>query len=193
MTKRNGVTALFIASILSLAGSEVNAGLLVDACTGIRDKASDATGRFNAMLECLQKLADEVESRPQIPSGAVVAFDRECPNEGWELYDRAGGRFIVGAGHHSNRDTNGKLLTIYSKPRLDGGEEQHTLTVAEIPAHSHPILRTDSKSGDGNFVNWTAMGSPNNKSTGAGTATVGKSQSHNNMPPYIALYFCKKK
>ncbi len=134
------------------------------------------------------------------PSGAVLAFDisteKGCPN-GWEPFQVAAGRMIVGAGVNNNTDSNGAALTDY--PALQeglagafGGEERTKLSVQQLPSHSHPILRTDRKDGDGKFVNWASMGGPNNKSTGQGTAAVGDNHAHNNMPPYIALYFCKK-
>lgn len=165
----------------------VAAGELVDACKGIPTKSNDGKERAGLLYACIEKLAEELEARPIIPSGAVVAFDRRCPDNGWDLFDRAGGRFVVGAGHHANKDTNGQQLEIYEKEFLNGGEEKHTLTVEEMPSHSHSeqthfVGAGRAGSGDGAYGTSTAPTSP-----------VGSSQPHNNMPPYIALFFCVKK
>ncbi|MCW2796405.1 tail fiber protein [Nocardioides sp.] len=77
-----------------------------------------------------------------------------------------------------------------------GGEENHTLTQAEIPAHLHvvssrPAATTDVPSG----ALWA--GSPLTAfGTGANTTmapsalgTAGQSQPHPNMPPYLVITF----
>lgn len=62
-----------------------------------------------------------------------------------------------------------------------GGEQSHTLTVNEIPAHTHGSVYTHSGSGTRNY-SWLSPGGTNMAyepiSTGGGAA-------HNNMPPYI--------
>lgn len=147
--------------------------------------------------------------------GAVVAFDRSdaaaggaCP-EGWSYFEPAGGRMIVGAGReHENRDVAGNPLAKYaafsddmtqSKANAVGGEERHLLTEAEMPSHSHafsghPVTK-------GNAV--PDLASPRPLSTGGAVdrgsyapagdiSAAGGNQPHNNMPPYVALYYCKR-
>ena len=140
-----------------------------------------------------------------IPRGAVLAFDRSesgdaCP-QGWSLFLPAGGRFIVGAGNHSNSDELGIRLTTYPAFRDDlsratGGAERHTLTLSEMPQHSHETV----EAGDSSNSAW-GVGAPRRARQGVRwdasfptsfTAPAGDTQPHNNMPPYIALYFCKK-
>ena len=70
-----------------------------------------------------------------------------------------------------------------------GGTKTHTLTTAEIPAHTHTIsVRTESGSPDG-FVGGdssaTEIGTPSTNSTGGGTA-------HTIVQPYIIVYMWKR-
>lgn len=172
---------------------------------GIRTSAELLIRCLNELSFRLEKAEDQarrLESRmfslldrqevATVPSGAVMAFDLTggCPI-GWRQYRSLSGRVIVGTGRSGNTDTKDDFLTereLYDR----GGQETVTLNIREMPEHSHPILRTDSQSGDGNFVNWSSMGSPNNKSTGEGTALTGSGTPHENMPPFLALNYCIK-
>ena len=70
-----------------------------------------------------------------------------------------------------------------------GGENSHTLTVNEIPAHQHSLLNANP---GGYTVSWTShsagaqggKGFPNN----IRTTFAGGGQAHNNMPQYFTCY-----
>jgi hypothetical protein len=183
----------FVAAVVSGGVGFANAGALRDACDDIKAKSPDAVGRANALLVCIEKLAIELEARPIISRGAVLAFEQPCQEPDWKLFDRAGGRFVVGAGHHANSDTRGNQLTIYEKQYLNGGEETHVLTVAELPSHNHK-----SKFAlNGQPLPWGPGSHPiptsaRNRGSDADWNSGG-GEPHNNMPPYIALYYCIKK
>jgi microcystin-dependent protein len=79
-----------------------------------------------------------------------------------------------------------------------GGEETHTLSAAETPAHSHVVTGTsngpDQASPAGNF--WAAVteniyssATPNAGMNAAAIAAAGGSQPHENMPPFLVLNF----
>lgn len=82
-------------------------------------------------------------------------------------------RFLLGAGD------------IYSE-REEGGETNHTLTVGEMPSHHHATYR--SKTGAAGTVRNVPMGSSGDETVSSGTSDVGGGESHNNMPPYLAVY-----
>lgn len=83
-----------------------------------------------------------------------------------------------------------------------GGEENHTLTVAESPSHNHRDLYwgdgtssqfgVNRSSGGGlwGFDYWST--GPNCSEANFYTNYVGGNQAHNNMPPYLAVYMWKR-
>ncbi len=79
-----------------------------------------------------------------------------------------------------------------------GGEQAHTLSIAEIPTHAHQ-LRAASDNSDSNVPGTRNLGSTANlygPPTGLTTLTpstvanVGGSQAHLNMQPFLSLTFC---
>ena len=76
----------------------------------------------------------------------------------------------------------------------EGGEATHTLTIDEMPSHSHRFA-VNNTDGAGGFRETQARG---NNSTGeadwgnTSTQNIGGGQAHNNMPPYLAVYMWKR-
>ena len=81
-----------------------------------------------------------------------------------------------------------------------GGEQAHTLSIAELPTHTH-IVSASSLEGnvdDGNahlLADTPAQlyrqgGSENTTLQPASITNVGGSQTHNNMQPFLTLSFC---
>ena len=69
-----------------------------------------------------------------------------------------------------------------------GGEATHTLTVDEMPSHTHgtPVKSGSYTTMDGSGNTWVPI--YNNDFVGY----TGGSQAHNNMPPYLAVYMWKR-
>ncbi len=71
-----------------------------------------------------------------------------------------------------------------------GGEKTHTLTIAEMPSHTHRLNRgnygnaraEEVSYSNGNSTQWTSVPV---ESTGGG-------QAHNNLQPYITCYMWKR-
>ena len=83
-----------------------------------------------------------------------------------------------------------------------GGEATHTLTVDEMPIHSHYQKRFWGESGGVEAIKAYAHGAefrkdkayqyPNESTIDEETFNTGGSQPHNNMPPYLAVYVWKR-
>lgn len=123
----------------------------------------------------------------------------------WEAMDA--GRVLVAQGKAATGTTFNAGAT--------GGEETHTLTKSEIPAHNHYFSGTTSESGwhthtfplsgshggsshvhdsnDNTSTTFTTPGSGNHTHTFSGTtATAGGDASHNNMQPYEVIFRWKR-
>ena len=121
-----------------------------------------------------------------VPKGAIIIWSGSVDNipAGWVLCDGSNGtpnltdRFVLGAG---NRYSVG----------AKGGEEEHTLTISEMPSHSHEIY-----TGRGEFTTmsgYLANAEIDQIYQKLNTNTAGNSQPHNNMPPYYALCYIMRK
>ena len=139
--------------------------------------------------ETVKKLSKEVASSLDKfhPIGSI--YCSEDPTEPETLFggtwERIKDRFLLAAGSSY-------------KAGATGGEATHTLTIDEMPSHSHkwPTQETNSI-----YVEqwwdwaWRASAFQQEKtpdSVPGGTQYVGGSQPHNNMPPYLAVYVWKR-
>ena len=139
-------------------------------------------------------------SDANIPSGVIVMWsgrEDQVP-EGWVLCNGSiyvdsntqaktapdlRGRFVLGSGQGTGL-TNRALSS-------KGGEETHTLTLAEMPEHNHNYTYPSTPCGGGTCPLYGG-GRYANKSTST-TAIRGSNNAHNNMPPYYVLAFIIKK
>jgi len=144
----------------------------------------------------------------RIPSGLVASFDLPdgCPR-GWSTFKEGTARFIIGAGTEfdpkyrkwrQRRQGGGvELVDLVSRPlRSDDGEEAHILSEEEMPRHGHAYtdnyFHIDRPAPPNSFGGHLHPMGGRQGSMGPTTAEKGGNGQHNNMPPYIALYFCKK-
>jgi hypothetical protein len=127
----------------------------------------------------------------QLPKGIVITSIQPCDTQsGWREYSDAAGRFLVTVGR--NRDRRGVERTFKVGPGVgeEDGEYRHTLTIEEMPAHTHDEFRATGN-GDGLYPKDTVMG-PQSQPIRAPTQSAGGNKPHDIVPPYVALYLCIK-
>ena len=127
-----------------------------------------------------------------LPKGVIIAWNSAVAPVGWALCDGTNGtpnlqgRFILGS------NTARPIATI-------GGVETVTLTVDQIPAHSHNILLNSAcfkdggcdsrKSIDGTNTNYDAV---KEKQENYQPKSMGGGKPHENMPPFYTLTYIIK-
>lgn len=82
------------------------------------------------------------------------------------------------------------LMTASTKYKVKstGGENQHTLTVNEIPSHQHTINGYQGASEWGAGDLWFRAATSGNTPATKTTISTGGGQAHNNMPKFYVVY-----
>jgi hypothetical protein len=175
----------------SLGRAKVNAvPYAVEAAHAVSADSATSAGTATTASGALAQLV--------VPAGAVMAFDLPTCPAGWSPYAAAGGRVVIGAGVGLARGA-----TV--------GSDQTTLSVAQMPAHTHSQSNTPHSHGPshgGSFITRGGPGTPAALIAGGGgfeytssttDATVsitilpaGGGQPFDNRQASIALTYCIK-
>ena len=98
------------------------------------------------------------------------------------------GRFALGldnmGGSPANRVANSAADVLGGS----AGAETHTLSVTEMPAHTHDMQFTIQSFGSNGFNIWNNVGTASSQAT----TSTGGGGAHNNMPPYLSLNYIIK-
>ncbi|MCP4406564.1 MAG: hypothetical protein GY807_02155 [Gammaproteobacteria bacterium] len=208
----SGFLFILLSGVVSTEAQDCSISSLMEATNTTKAAQANFTCMQSRLLSAISRIETlEAEMEPyRVARGIIAAFDRSeedaCPR-GWTRFSPAGGRVIVGAGVNKNVDANGVELTDYPSLNDDpikavGGLETVTLTSEQMPSHNHNSRNDDRlvivnkfDTNSGPLTGDPSQRKPNlSDSSGLSSAggADGVTQEHENMPPYVALYFCKK-
>lgn len=98
------------------------------------------------------------------------------------------GRFPLGKDNMGGTAANRVINAAGSSLSGSAGAETHTLTTAEMPAHTHDLQFAIQSFGSNGFSIWNNVGTTNSQAT----TSTGGGGAHNNMPPYLTLNYLIK-
>lgn len=154
-------------------------------------------GGNTVMYRDWDKLVNSIKSA-MYPVGSVyITYNNVNPGTflggTWERFGQ--GRTLVGEGTGNDGSTSMSFTA-----NSTGGEYKHKLTVDEIPNHKHAVyIQNTTSNPQVNAPQWT-VALPNSwkqyasdtKLFGPSTGNAGGDASHNNIQPYITVYFWKR-
>ncbi len=198
-----------LASIYSVTVNTNNTGIVVSAT-----KPADTTVVWKQINTQGQPLRDYIFvgglwlSRHTLEPGSIMLWGRALPNfttfDGgdaltpsilsgpmWEEATELRAKFPIGAGTLPS----GAVLAVGDT----GGEETHTITVAQMPTHTHPITApatNDPSNGKGTIAGRNSISTIETYNDvdngGMSIANAGGGMPLTIMPPYYALYFLRR-
>ncbi|MBX9947000.1 MAG: hypothetical protein K2Y40_23205 [Reyranella sp.] len=145
-----------------------------------------------------------VEAVGGVPDGAVVAFHRADLNEdtcpgGWAPFKEGRGRFVIGVGQpiQGFEVDEGKDLLPSHVFNSAKGFQNSKLTMRELPPHDHATwvyaesyhVSARGRVGEDQGL-WGVYAASDNRTR---SSKEGLGESFSNLPPFIALYLCKKR
>jgi microcystin-dependent protein len=208
MTRTNvGINNASPASALDVNGTITGSGLNVQGAATVTGTATLGTVSASSLTAGNISASGTISGYGTIPLGGIIMWSGTTVPTGWAICDGSTvnnratpdlrGRFVLGSGSGSGLTTR---TLGYS-----GGEENHTLTVNEMPGHTHSVTDPghthaywDPTSGsykgldhddNGTAVEYPDVSNVGSSKTGITLGSKGGDNAHNNMPPYYVLAF----
>jgi len=178
-------TELNYVDVATLGTAEASKALTVDAnldVTGIRNltvtgDVSNASGTLTTLQAVYPVGSIYINAAVSTNPGTLLGFGT------WVAFGT--GRTMVGID---------AAQTEFDTLEKEGGFKTHTLTVSEIPAHTHNLGSKDSTAGNGGAFNEEFIEDPADTTNGPNvtSSSTGGGSAHNNLQPYIVVYMWKR-
>jgi hypothetical protein len=174
LTKSRNITGAPLASDLAVGNGSTTFG--AELAVNTADKKLYVKDSTNAVVE----IAGALQA---YPVGAVyISVDFTPPSTlfggTWERFGK--GRTLVSL---DSEDTD------FDTAEETIGAKTHTLSVAEIPSHTHTVSGIENPRGTGSDGSEDGASSFTNSLT---TSATGGGQAHNNLQPYVVVYMWKR-
>ena len=132
----------------------------------------------------IRQLQEAIDAMTAYPVGSIyLSVNATSPASLFGgTWERIEDRFLLAAGSTWAAGT-------------EGGEATHTLTINEIPSHTHIINASYANPGSASSNNGKLLAGDQNNIwlwEHASTGSAGWDAAHNNMPPYLAVYMWKR-
>lgn len=165
-------------------------GTFVNFAKGCVGRVTDDAG--NTIVKSMFDVFDQ--KKCPFPVGSIFFnMDGTNPNryDGWSdtSWQIVGeGKFIASVGTGS--DKNGTQFTVEVGDDSTAGEYSHTLTVQEMPSHSHTVEVINKSTEEVQRHDGVSKSKSvqENAYRYVESSSVGSNQAHNNIPPYFGLY-----
>ena len=197
------VTMIVMLILAAVTVAQLSGDGLLNRTKLAKDKYKNSEETQDSIISQYQEEIEKVGSARDFsldkvyPIGSIyITTSNENPTNTiggtWESFGK--GRTLVGAGEDSDGDDNGEKVSFSAGDK--GGEYKHTLTVQEMPSHTHNF-----SSGSPNLYQRSAYGGGSSDGlipwqpksyTLYAIQSTGGSQSHNNIQPYIVTYMWKR-
>jgi len=173
--------------VLHAKGAALPASGQEDIYDGFGNKSALSVGRAGQGIDVDGTLGDNFKAAIAdsiYPIGSIIfSIDNNNPGTrftGTSWSQVAEGKFVAGVG--TGTDNNAATHTVTAGDTDTTGEYEHTLTIAEMPEHSHTQL-------GGGFNGNIGIENGSRRTDDLGqTGTEGSSDSHNNIPPTFGMY-----
>lgn len=171
---------------IGFAGSGLNTSNL-SYIAGYTDNGAKIKDVSKSVLQSWLGISDSDLLNKIYPVGSVyITYNNNNPGNflggTWEQFGQ--GRTLIGQGTGNDGSTSMSFSA-----NVEGGEYNHTLTIDEIPSHAHRYTVTYGGGGSSALTQYY-----NSKANQGNLPTtyVGGSKSHNNLSPYIVVYFWRR-
>lgn len=196
----------FVFTLLFSSRVYAQACAMAASCEDMGFKMTEAqcSGKFslkcpfdNTKIYCNKDMIGEIKifagKQSAIPQGWILADGRSLARTTYpKLYAIYGTTYGGTASNFNIPNLNRRFVIGQSSTyglAATGGEERHTLTLNELPSHSHGFIGLDGTGHPDQPWDSIAVGDYRSYPRQSQYNYQGSSQSHENMPPYISLFY----